>query len=161
MMSIYETETADLQEQHVALVHGRIARDEIPVFLATAYSKTPRASTEQGLRVIGPPYARYRFEEDGTIDIEAGFPVSGTLERSDDVEPGTLPGGHVAITVHVGPYDEVGRAYQALETYLSKNGFEPAGSAWECYLDGPDVPEPRTRIYLPAQRLSHRRPPSK
>ena len=47
-------------------------------------------------------------------------------------------------------------AYEALETYLSKNGYEPAGAAWECYLDEPDVPEPRTKVYQPARRLSRR-----
>ena len=78
------------------------------------------------------------------------------MTRSGDVGPGTLPGGHVLTTLHVGAYDEVGAAYGALETYLIKNGYEPAGAAWECYLDGPDVAEPRTKVYQPARRLSRR-----
>ena len=152
----YQIVAADLQEQQVACMHSRILPSEIPTFLTTAYSRVPAASAQQGLRLDGPPYARHRFEEDGTIDVEAGFPVSGVMVPSGDVGPGTLPGGHVITTLHVGAYDRVAGAYDALETYLSKNGYESAGAAWECYLDEPDVPEPRTKVYQPARRLSRR-----
>ena len=137
-------------------MHGRIVPGEIPTFLATAYSKVPAASAQQGLRLSGPPYARYHFEKDGTLDVEAGFPVPGAMAPTGDVGPRTLPGGHVVTTLHVGACDKLGDAYDALETYLSKNGYESAGPAWECYLDGPDVPEPRTKVYQPARHLSRR-----
>lgn len=157
MTMTYEIARADLQEQQVACMRARISPDEISTFLATAFTKVPRTIAQQGLRPNGPPYARYRFHDDGSIDVDAGFPISGHLARTADVEPGTLPGGRVVTTVHVGAYDQVGNAYEALETHLSKNGLEPAGVAWESYLDGPEVPEPRTKVYLPAQKLSRRR----
>ena len=157
MTMTYQIAAADLQEQQVACMHGRILPGGIPTFLAAAYSKVPAASAQQGLRLSGPPYARYRFDKDGTVDVEAGFPVSGAMVRIGDVGPGTLPGGHVITTLHVGAYDEVGGAYDTLETYLSNNGYEPAGAAWECYLDEPDVPEPRTKVYQPARRPCRRR----
>jgi effector-binding domain-containing protein len=156
MTTNYQIAAADLQEQRVACVHGRILTGEIATFLATAYSKVPPATAQQGLRVSGPPYARYRFEKDGTVDVEAGFPVSGAMTRSGDVGPGTLPGGHVLTTLHVGGYNELGDAYDALETHLIANGYEPVGAAWECYLDGPEVPEPRTKVYQPARYVSRR-----
>jgi len=156
MTMTYQIATADLQEQQVACMHSRILPGELRAFLTAAYSRVPAATAQQGLGLDGPPYARYRFEKDGTIDVEAGFPVRGVIAPTGDVAPGTLPGGHVVSTLHVGAYDQVARAYDALETYLSKNGYEPAGAAWECYLDGPDVPEPRTKVYQPARRLSRR-----
>jgi effector-binding domain-containing protein len=156
MTMTYEIVAADLQEQQVACVHGRILHAELPAFLAAAYSKVPAASAQQGLRLSGPPYARYRFEKDGILDVEAGFPISGAMSRTGDVGPGTLPGGHVLTTVHVGAYDEAGDAYDALEAHLSENGYESAGAAWGCYLDGPDVPEPRTKVYKPVRHLSRR-----
>ena len=137
-------------------MHGRIPPGEIPTFLTAAYSMVPATIAQQGLRLTGPPYARYRFEEDGTVDVEAGFPISGAMARTSDVGPGTLPGGHVITTLHVGAYEEVGGAYDALETFLSENGLETAGAAWECYLDEPDVAEPRTKVYQPARRRSPR-----
>jgi len=137
-------------------MHSRILPGELRAFLTAAYSRVPAATAQQGLGLDGPPYARYRFQKDGTIDVEAGFPVRGVIAPTGDVAPGTLPGGHVVSTLHVGAYDQVAGAYDALETYLSKNGYEPAGAAWECYLDEPDVPEPRTKVYQPARRLSRR-----
>ena len=125
-------------------------------FLTAAYSRVPAATAQQGLRLNGPPYARYRLERNGTVDVDAGFPVCGVIAPTVDVAPDTLPGGHVVSTLHVGAYDQLGDAYTALETYLSKNGYEPAGAPWECYLDDPDVPEPRTKVYQPARHLSRR-----
>jgi effector-binding domain-containing protein len=156
MTRTYEIESADLQEQQVALVRGRIRLTDIPAFLETALTSCPGVAVREGLRLTGPPYARYRFLDDDTIDIDAGFPVSGPVVRAGGVEPGFLPGGHVVTTVHVGAYEDVGAAYEALERYLVENGYEPAGTAWECYLDEPHVPEPRTKIFLPARRVRPR-----
>lgn len=156
MTMTYQIVPADLQEQQVACLHARVPQGGIAAFLAAAFSKVPEEVAQRGLRPVGPPYARYSFQDDGSIDVEAGFPVSATMTRTGDVEPGTLPGGHVVTTVHVGAYDRVGDAYDALETYLVNNGYEPVGAAWESYLDDPDVPEPRTKVYLPAKKMSRR-----
>jgi effector-binding domain-containing protein len=67
------------------------------------------------------------------------------------VEPAVLPGGTVARTLHVGSYDTVAAAYEATESYLTDNGYEPSGPAWECYLDEPDVPQPRTEVFMPCR----------
>jgi effector-binding domain-containing protein len=156
MSRTYEIQVADLQEQHVALVRGHISVAEIPTFLGNAFTQVPAVAAQQGLRLTGAPYARYRFAPDGTLDAEAGFPVSGVVAPAGQVEPGTLPGGTVARTLHVGSYDTVADAYGAAESYLTDNGYEPAGVAWECYLDEPDVPTPRTEVFLPCRPVRPR-----
>jgi effector-binding domain-containing protein len=156
MTMTYEIVPADLQEQQVACTRAVIPREGIATFLATAFAKVPQTIAQQGLESIGPPYARYHFREDGSIEVEAGFPVSGHLARTTEVEAGALPAGHVVTTVHAGAYDQVGTAYEALTRYLRTNGYEPAGGAWESYLDDPEVPQPRTKVYLPAQKVTRR-----
>ncbi len=151
MNTTYEIQIADLQEQHVALVRGHVSVEQIPAFLGAAYSEVPGVAARQGLALTGAPYGRYRFDADGTLQIEAGFPVSGVVTAEGRVEPGTLPGGTVARTMHVGPYDGVAAAYQAAGSYLTENGFEPAGEAWECYLDEPEVANPRTEVFMPCR----------
>lgn len=151
MNTTYEIQIADLQEQHVALVRGHVSVEQIPAFLGAAYSEVPGVAARQGLALTGAPYGRYRFDADGTLQIEAGFPVSGVVTAEGRVEPGTLPGGTVARTMHVGPYDGVAAAYDAARSYLTDNGFEPAGEAWECYLDEPEVANPRTEVFLPCR----------
>lgn len=80
---------------------------------------------------------------------EIGFPCSGAVEPSGRVEPSDLPAGPTARTTHVGPYEGVGAAYEAAIAWLAGQGYEVSGAPWECYLDGPEVPEPRTEVLVP------------
>ena len=163
----YDVRMADLQEQHAALVCGRLTMERIPDFLGGAFSEVMQAVAAQGLHPAGPPFARYRFVggEGGAdvaaggpveLDIEAGFPVSGSITPTGRVEASTLPGGHVATTMHVGSYADLGAAYDAAQEFLTDEGYEVAGAPWECYLDGPDVPEPRTEVFMPCRPLRPR-----
>lgn len=156
MSRTYEIQVADLQEQHVALVRAHISVAEIPGFLSGAFTEVPAVAARQGLHLTGAPFGRYRFAPDGSLDAEAGFPVSGVVTPAGRVEPGVLPGGHVARTLHVGSYDSVGDAYEAAESYLTRSGYEPTGLAWECYLDEPDVAEPRTEVFMPCRPVQPR-----
>jgi len=163
----YDVRMADLQEQHTAVVCGRLTMDRIAEFLGSAFSEAMQAMSEQGLHPAGPPFARYRFlDQDGEpgpaeggaveLDVEAGFPVPGSITPAGRVEPATLPGGHVATTMHVGAYADLGSAYDAAQQFLTDEGYEVAGAPWECYLDEPGVREPRTEVFMPCRRLRPR-----
>ena len=153
----YEVELVDLQEQRTAVVRGHATYDRIADFLGGAFGAVSRALDERATRPAGPPFAQYAAATDG-FDVEAGFPVGsladgpaeGAIVGGDDgVVAGELPGGRAARTLHRGSYAEVGAAYDAVGGWLTDNGYRPAGAPWECYLDGPDVDEPRTVVYLP------------
>jgi effector-binding domain-containing protein len=51
--------------------------------------------------------------------------------------------------MHVGDYAGLGAAYEAATAWLTDNGYVVTGEPWECYLDGPEVPEPRTEVFIP------------
>ena len=55
--------------------------------------------------------------------------------------------------MHVGPYPDVGGAYQALMGWIQAHGHETAGPPREIYLNGPDeVSDPaqlRTEVLWP------------
>jgi uncharacterized protein (DUF302 family) len=59
----------------------------------------------------------------------------------------------VARTVHQGDYASLGEAYRALDEWVERHGYRPAGPPTETYLVGPaDVADPagyRTEICLP------------
>lgn len=166
MTTTYDVRMADLQEQHAAVVGGRLTMERIADFLGGAFSEVMAAVSAQGLHPVGPPFARYRFVDgDGwptaaggpvELDVEAGFPVSGSLTPTGRVAASTLPGGRVATTMHIGSYAEVGAAYDAAQQFLTDEGFEVAGAPWESYLDDPEVPEPRTEVFLPCRPLRPR-----
>lgn len=137
-------------EQPAAVVRGRVTVEEIPGFIGAAFGEVVAALGAQRLAPAGPPFGRYRIVEGG-FDVEAGFPAPSTVAATGRVEPTVLPGGPVATTTHVGSYDGVSAAYQAVQEWVEASGYVVAGDPWECYLDGPDVPEPRTLVCFPCR----------
>ena len=145
----YEVEMVDLQEQPTAVVRGRVPRDGIAAFVGHAFGAVMAAVAQQGRQVAGAPYARYLRMDDEGWDVEAGFPVRQAVAPAGEVQPSTLPGGRTARTLHVGDYAALGGAYDALKGWVVDNGYVPDGEPWECYLDEPGVPEPRTEVFMP------------
>lgn len=150
----YDVELIDLQEQHTASIREHVAHDGIPTFLGQAFGEVMGVVARQGLQPSGAPFARYRPTDDGGWDIEAGFPVRAAVTAEGRVQPGTLPGGRVARTLHVGDYAALGEAYSATQGWLIDNGYVTAGEPWECYLDGPEVAQPRTEVFFPCHEAA-------
>ena len=147
-MKTFEISRADLQPQHVAVVRAHVPRSGISDFLGGAFGEVMQVVAHQHRRVVGVPFGRYRVTPDG-FDVEAGFPVDAPVEREGRVESDELPGGPVAHVVYQGPYDGIGAAYEAAVSWVVGNGDQVASDPWECYLDEPGVPEPRTEIFVP------------
>lgn len=145
----YTVTRAELPEQHVAVVRGRVAHDGIGPFLGQAFGSVMEALSASGAAPAGMPFARYRAADGGDWEIEAGFPVDVPVAATGDVVPSTLPGGQAARVLHRGPYDQVAGAYEAAERWVVENGLRPSDAPWECYLDEPEVEEPRTEVFLP------------
>ncbi len=139
----------DLQEQHVAVVRAHVTVDEMPGFLGGAFSEVINVLDKQGLHPTGAPFGRYSVPEAGAFDAEVGFPCNDVVKPEGRVEAGELPGGRAARSMHIGPYGDVGAAYEAAVDWLTEEGYVVEGHPWECYLDGPEVAEPRTEVFIP------------
>jgi effector-binding domain-containing protein len=104
-----------------------------------------RVLSEQGLTAIGPPFARFHFVAEGRCEAEAGFPVATEIAAEGDVIPSVLPGGLAATTVHIGPYEAMGPAYESLSSWVEEQNGEATGNAWEVYFSDPNAqPDPAT-----------------
>jgi len=66
------------------------------------------------------------------------LPVKKEISNSD-VEYKILPAGRVISTTHVGPYDEVGRAYQRLIDYRNEHSLTKNDYSREIYIKGPGM----------------------
>ncbi|MEP6963766.1 MAG: GyrI-like domain-containing protein, partial [Acidobacteriota bacterium] len=68
----------------------------------------------------------------------------------------SLPGGSVATTMHLGPYEHLQDAYGALQQWMESEGFTPAGSPWESYVTDPgEHPDPKdwkTEVFWPVSK---------
>ncbi|MDQ1248327.1 MAG: hypothetical protein QG597_2699 [Actinomycetota bacterium] len=144
----YDISIEDISHHHAAVVTATLAVADIGAFMGEAFGEVLAALAEQGLQPVGPPFGRYEPVADQMI-VEAGFPCSGKVTASGRVEPTKLPGGPTATTVHHGPYDQVGQAYDAVVAWVAASPYQISGKPWESYLDGPEVAEPRTVVRFP------------
>jgi effector-binding domain-containing protein len=154
----YEVTFVDLQEQPAAVVREQVPHEKIAAFLGAAFGEVLDVATRQDLPVVGAPFARYRVADKSSWHVEAGFPVRGAASPEGRVVPTALPGGRVAQTLHVGDYGTVGAAYEFLLDRITENGYVAEGDPWESYLDGPEVTNPRTHVFVPCHRARPHHP---
>jgi effector-binding domain-containing protein len=87
------------------------------------------------------------------IDFEAGCLVDGPLEHGEGrVEAVELPGGEVAVAIHVGPYERLAETYEAVQRWVAEQGRTAGAPMWEVYLDDPDTTPRdalRTEVVVP------------
>ena len=151
MTMTYEVELVELQAQPVAVVRGHVLEEDVPAFLGGTFADVLERLADQGLAPVGPPFGRYVPAGDG-FDVEAGFPATGAVTPAGRVEAGELSGGPAARVLHRGDYRGVAAAYQAVVGWAAAHGYRATAPPWESYLDGPEVAEPRTVVYLPCVR---------
>lgn len=151
-MLTYDVELVELQPQPAAVVRGHARAEDLPTFLGAAFGEVMQVLSAQGITPAGPPFGRYRPAGDG-FDVEAGFPATRPVTAEQRVVAVELPGGTVARVVHQGAYSTVAAAYASLSDWVEMRGYAGVGVPWECYLDGPEVPEPRTLVCLACRRV--------
>lgn len=147
----YEVELVEVEAQPTAVVRGDVRPEEIRAFLGGAFGEVMQVLGAQGMYPAGPPFGCYVPVTDG-FTVEAGFPTSAPVTSAGRVVASELPGGLAARVLHRGDYAGVGVAYEAAQAWLATEGYVASGPPWETYLDGPDVAEPRTFVYLPCRR---------
>lgn len=74
---------------------------------------------------------------DGTWEIF--LPVARRFEPPKGIEVKVQPAMHVAFTMHVGRYDEVGPAHEAIDAWLREQQRPMIGPPRELYLNDPRV----------------------
>ena len=154
-----------MPEQDVSLTtfepeHGLAIREVVPRPDATAdlIQDGIAGVFGAGLQLTGPPATIYHDEEftPEDINVELFLPVAPmpsapiATPAGRKLAPREFPAEQAAVTVFVGPYDELGTAYQAVTDWIADHGHRVAGPPSERYLSGPDEPGPPvTEIRFP------------
>ena len=135
-MPKYEVVIKEVKPQMVMGV-----RDIIATFpdVGRLFGEVERYVAQRGGKPSGVCMAIYY--DDGAnftnIDAEAATPVVAPLPESDRVKYHQVPGVKaVAATLHKGPYDGLGEAYNALVSWTEANGYRIVGHSREMYLRG-------------------------
>jgi effector-binding domain-containing protein len=141
------------EPQPTAVVRATIPVSQIPAFLGRAYVEVMQALRVHGIAPAGPPFAYYLGMPTATVEMEAGFPVATPCGEYGDVVPSELPGGSIASTMHVGPYERMVETYNALMQWMTEHELAPGQSMWEIYLSDPrqepDSSKWETQVFWP------------
>ncbi len=81
--------------------------------------------------------------KDGTKDgvtVEVGVEVAGPFEAVEEVIYSSTPSGEAASTLHVGPYSELGGAYDTPAQWCKEHRRPRANVSWEVYGDWQEDP---------------------
>lgn len=137
--------------QPTLCVKTHAAVEQLPLLLGTTFEQILHLLEAQGQQPAGLPYVAYKNLGQPELELEIGFPVAKPLPGQGTVQPGQLPGGTWASTLHVGPADRVGSSWDELQQFIAASGHHSRGVGYEFYFDGPDVPpeKTRTRIMVP------------
>jgi len=94
----------------------------------------------EGLRTDGHNCFLYHHPEhrDAVMDIDFGVQVIRPFEGEGGVICTETPAGEVAIATHVGSYDKLAGAYDAIHSWRAATGRAFASYSWEIYGDWTD-----------------------
>jgi effector-binding domain-containing protein len=85
---------------------------------------------------------------DGVPNVEVGVLLDQPCPLTGRVVASALPAGTAAMTVHRGPFGEVGSAHDAVLAWCAAHGRRPTGTRWEVYGPHNDDPaEQWTEVY--------------
>jgi effector-binding domain-containing protein len=139
--------------EHTAVMREQVPMERLTEFFPRAFGAAMAAAQAQGVALAGPPFGKYYGIPGESVDVEAGFPVAGTVSEAEGVSAGTLPAGRVVQAMHVGPYDTLPDTYSEVQRWVDQRGVHTQELMWESYLTDPgEQPDPsqwQTLIVIP------------
>ncbi len=148
----YKCELVVRPAQPVLSIRARGSVKDLPSILGKSYGAIGAYLGRLGQQPSGAPFVAYYNSDMQNLDLEIGFPVAKKLSGQGEIQPGEIPAGNAAGCLHVGPYDKVQAAYQALGEWMQAKGYEGTGVCYEIYLNDPQHTPPeslQTQILFP------------
>jgi effector-binding domain-containing protein len=137
----YEVTVKQLPAQPVAATRASTDLRHIGDAIGTGVHLVLDELGRRGLEPAGPLQVVYHadqvLDEDTAAPIEICFPVAAPFQGSGEVYATELAAGPAAVTVHRGPYAEIGPAYHTVSGWVADHGHELAGGPREVYLNDP------------------------
>ena len=136
----YEIKLHAVPMRHLAIVRRRLRWSElgghlIPL-LDRVYEKVHAGEVTQS----GQNVFVYKDSTRDGVTVEIGVEVAGRFEDVDDVVYSNTPAGEVASTLHIGPYSDLGNAYNAVTRWCDEHHRRRANVSWDVYGDWEEDP---------------------
>ena len=133
----YDVLIETAQAELVAAVRVKVPISEIARAWKPALDRVwAFLKANSGLRAGHNLFLYHHAERRGEpMNVDFGVQVALPFERQGDVQCIETPAGEVARTVHIGPYDRLGDAHDAIHAWCAANNRKIAPASWEIYGD--------------------------
>jgi effector-binding domain-containing protein len=148
----YQFELTDEKVQPVLSMRVRTAAANLPQEFGRVYGAIIQYLGEIGETTEGPAFGAYYNLDMENLDLEIGFIIPKAIPGKGEIQAGSIPGGRQVSYLYKGAYEEMEPVYNAMAEWMSEQGLEPTGVAYEFYYNSPaEVPvsELLTKIMFP------------
>jgi effector-binding domain-containing protein len=147
----YDIRLEQFTSRPLAVVRRRAALKELGKVIPEACGSVWNVVRSQNIKGAGRHVAVYL---DNVFNLEIGVELEAPFAGHGEVVGSALPGGAVATTVHLGPYQQLSQAHEAIHQWCKQHGHTPVRPCWEIYghwLDewNHDPSKIRTDVYYP------------
>jgi effector-binding domain-containing protein len=137
----YEVTVRELPAQPVAATRTISSLREISTAISDGVEAILAELGARGIEPAGPLQVVYHATEvldsETSAPIEICLPVAAPFQGTGEVYGTELAAGPAAVTLHRGPYAEIGPAYHTVSGWVQDHGHELAGGPREVYLNTP------------------------
>jgi len=130
-----------VQPRKLAAVRRQVAIGEVGTAWGAALDQVWKfLRTQPGLRTDGHNIFLYHHPAARNLPMNVDFGVEVTrgFDASGEVYPTETPAGEAAAALHVGGYDRLHEAHDAIHAWAQAHNRTFAGQSWEIYGDWSD-----------------------
>ena len=136
----YEIKIHSVPMRHLAVVRSRLKRSELGGNLIPLLDRVYIQVHAGKIIQSGQNVFVYKDSTKERVTVEVGVEVAGPFEDVEDVVYSSTSSGEVASTLHIGPYSDLGSAYDALIQWCQENHRAQMNVNWEVYGDWEEDP---------------------
>ena len=148
----YPCSIKDQTAQPFLAIRVRTSIDQMGTVLGQSYGAIMAYLSELNQQPACASFAACYNQDMQDMDVEIGMPTAEILGGRDEIYGSEIPAGRVAECLYTGSYLKMASAYEQLTQFVSEQGEEPTGVAYEIYIDDPSTKpqaEVRTLIVFP------------
>jgi effector-binding domain-containing protein len=135
-------ELIETAEQPVLSVKKVTSVTNLPQEIGSAYHKIMDYLAELGEQPVDVPFTAYYNMDMEKLEVEMGFPVGKKMAGKGEVISNIIPAGKKVTCLYKGPYKDMVPTYEAINKFITDNGYKPTGVVYEYYFNSPmEVPE--------------------
>lgn len=151
----YEMSVIEVPETRMISIRGRHRVEDMATFVPSSFETLFNHLAKLRVVPAGEPFVLYHAFGPGRVDCDVCVPIGAPIPLDQGIELHVLPATVCVRTLHVGPYEALSGAYQALTEWIEDHGYRSAGPVRERYLNAPGetttTAELRTEIDIPVE----------